>query len=300
LAAGNTPRGHAFYLVDAPPDGAYPARTMPELAEVEFYRRKWNAGIGVPVRCVHLNATKRIFKGVETAKMREALTAARLVSSAAHGKQMIFRFSSPAVLGVHLGMTGELRIENADYTPRKHDHLVLFQPDKALIFSDPRQFGRVRFHFGKTDPSWWSHLPPPVLSQKFTSKWMAAQLARHRALPLKAALLDQETFPGIGNWMADEILWQCRLHPRTKAGDLSPKILPAVWRTVRFVSRRAVETVARDTGMPEFGDPPKGFLFHARWSTDGRCPRDRTPLRRETIGGRTTAWCPKCQAPLPP
>ena len=72
---------------------------MPELAEVEYYRRKWNAGIGRVVRSVHLHATKRIFRGVDTEQMQRALSGARHVSSAAPGKQMLFRFSPAAGLG---------------------------------------------------------------------------------------------------------------------------------------------------------------------------------------------------------
>lgn len=268
---------------------------MPELAEVEFYRRKWDVGIGSPVRRIHLNAARRVFRGVDTESLLRSLTGSRLVSSKAHGKQMMFGFSAPAALGIHLGMTGELHVEKADYIPQKHDHFVLFLAKRSLVFTDPRQFGRVRFEDGTALPKWWDELPPQVLSREFTYKWMAARLARHRVLPMKAALLDQATFPGIGNWMADEILWQARLNPRTKTGEISPQALRALWRTVRFVSRRAIETVARDSSSTDFGDPPKEFLFHIRWRKGGNCPRDGTALIHDTIGGRTTAWCPKCQ-----
>src|SRR3954451_23142651 len=111
---------------------------MPELAEVEFFRRKWNAGIGAPITRVHLHAGKRIFRGTDTAALARSLTAAKLRESAAHGKQMTFRFTGEAWLGIHLGMTGELSVAPADHVPRKHDHLVLYQRSRALVFSDPR------------------------------------------------------------------------------------------------------------------------------------------------------------------
>jgi formamidopyrimidine-DNA glycosylase len=59
---------------------------------------------------------------------------------------------------------------------------------------------------------------------------------------------------------------------------------------VRFVARASLRTIGRDNS-----DPPDGWLVHERWKTSGKCPRHGTTLRRETIGGRTTAWCPRCQ-----
>src|SRR4051812_27967006 len=112
---------------------------MPELAEVEFFRRRWDAGIGKPILRVHLNAKKRVLRGVDAAALQRALTGAKLRGSEGHGKKMLFRFSREVWLGVHLGMTGKLSVEAADFTPDKHDHLVLFQRERALVFHDPRQ-----------------------------------------------------------------------------------------------------------------------------------------------------------------
>jgi len=167
---------------------------------------------------------------------------------------------------------------------------VLYQKERALVFSDPRQFGRVRFHRGNQPPTWWAQLPPALLSREFTMEVMKTFLHRHSRLPLKAALLLQGGFPGLGNWMADETLWRARLHPRRPAGKLSGAELETLWRALRFVCRQAMKRVAR-TGL----DLPAGWLFHQRWERQGYCPRNGRALVRETIGGRTTAWCPTCQ-----
>jgi formamidopyrimidine-DNA glycosylase len=109
-------------------------------------------------------------------------------------------------------------------------------------------------------------------------------------LAIKPALLIQKGFPGVGNWMADEILWRARINPHLTAAKLNAAQLRTLWTVVRFVCRQAVRRIGND-----FSDPPKNWLFHQRWSAQGRCPRDGQPLVRETIGGRTTAWCPRCQ-----
>jgi formamidopyrimidine-DNA glycosylase len=187
-------------------------------------------------------------------------------------------------------MTGKLRVEQADYKPKQHDHLVLHQTERALVFTDPRQFGRVRFHQGEDAPTWWSSLPIPLTSEHFSVSVMRAFLQRHGRLPIKAALLLQKGFPGIGNWMADEILWRAGLNPQTPAGQLPSAEIENLWRKLRFVCREAVQKMAGD-----LSDPPRGWLFHQRWRPQGKCPRDGRRLVRKTIGGRTTVWCPKCQ-----
>lgn len=263
---------------------------MPELAEVEYYRRQWDSGIGSKVLSVEMHADKRIYRGTDTRALRTKLTGAKLIDSEARGKQMAFQFSGGSWLALHLGMTGKLRVEDAKFTPLKHDHLVLRQKQRTLVFSDPRQFGRVLFYHGLGEPPWWSALPPALTSDAFTTAVLGDALSRHRRLPIKATLLLQNHFPGVGNWMADEILWRARISPKTASGTIEGARLSKLRKEIVFVCREALKHIGED-----FSDPPHGWLFHERWSAKGECPRDGTILKRETIGGRTTAWCVNCQ-----
>ena len=260
---------------------------MPELAEVEFFRKRWNSGLGQRVVRVGIHGQTRVFRGINEAEFAKTLGGSCPIGSAAHGKQMIFRFDR-ATLGVHLGMTGELRVESPDFTPGKHDHLVLWQKDAALVFSDPRQFGRLLFQKGASDPPWWKMRPPDLLSQEFTREELAAFLQRRKAAPVKAVLLMQERFPGVGNWMADEILWRARLHPATPGGRV--KDVAVLWKTIRGVCRDALRVIGT-----KWGDPPDTWLFNHRWRDGGPCPRCGVELSRKEIGGRTTCWCTRCQ-----
>jgi formamidopyrimidine-DNA glycosylase len=263
---------------------------MPELAEVEYFRKQWDPGLRRKIVRAELHAEKRLFRGENTKRLAAALPGAMLLGSEARAKQMLFRFSHGIWLGVHLGMTGKLRVEAATFVPEKHDHLVLFQPKQALVFTDPRIFGRVRFHEGSSAPDWWTALPPAVTSDEFTPELMRDFLRRRAKLAVKAALLVQERFPGVGNWMADEILWQARIDPRKLCGTFTARSAGSLWEKTRHVCNVAMETVAVD-----FSDPPEDWLFHARWSKSGECPRCGTALNTTTIGGRTTRWCAKCQ-----
>lgn len=193
-------------------------------------------------------------------------------------------------IGIHLGMTGKLRVEPSKFQPEKHDHLVLHQARRALVFRDARLFGRVRFHHGKNAPPWWRVGAPDIGSADFDRKFFGAFLARHARAPIKSVLLLQSGFAGIGNWMADEILWRAKISPLRKAGALTAIERARLFHETRFVATESLRIIA-----PEFGDPPRGWLIHQKWKRNGVCPRHRTPLRKAIIGGRTTAWCARCQ-----
>jgi formamidopyrimidine-DNA glycosylase len=108
----------------------------------------------------------------------------------------------------------------------------------------------------------------------------------------------QERFPGIGNWMADEILWRAALHPKRLAGSLSPAEVRTLRRECRHVARLALATIAGqgDTLPPDLNvHIPQTWLFWHRWENNGRCPKTHTPLAREVVGGRTTCWSPARQ-----
>ena len=264
---------------------------MPELAEVEHSRRQWDPGLRQPVLEVLIARPEiRVFRDTDADALRKNLTTQRLLDSEAKGKQMLFRFSGDVWLGIHLGMSGELRHEaGPEETPRKHDHLVLRLPGRSLVFEDKRHFGRVRLHQGTTAPEWWTKLPAAVLSEEFTFEKTARFLARRQRTPIKGVLLMQEHFLGVGNWMADEILWRARVHPGTLAGALGEEAERRLWEQTRWVSGTAIRIISDDWTYPP------DWLFAHRWEAGGECPRCHTKLDRATIGGRTTCWCPTCQ-----
>lgn len=263
---------------------------MPELAEVEFFRRQWDPGLGQKVVAVQLHAQKRIFRGWNPRALKRELTGRRFLRSFAWGKQMLFEFSGGNWIGLHLGMTGKLRMEPPGFRPEKHDHLVLRQTRRALVFRDARLFGRVRFHHGKSPPDWWRSGAPDIASDTFDRAFFNTFLRRRARAPVKAVLLLQSGFAGIGNWMADEILWRAKISPRAPAGALATAQRTRLFKETRFVASESLRIIG-----PNFSDLPPDWLIHQKWKREGLCPRHRSPLRKEMIGGRTTAWCPRCQ-----
>jgi len=272
---------------------------MPELAEVEFYRKRWHqAAVGQRVQRVRAHARKKTFREASAVCIRKGITGARLIDSSAAAKQMAFRFDNGAWLGVHLGMTGKLSANALPYSPAQHDHLVIEFAETSLVFTDPRMFGGVRFHPGPEAPDWWARIAPHLLSREFTQKALDAFLQRRARAPIKAVLLMQERFPGIGNWMADEILWRAEIHPAQPAGTIAGEDSQRLRREIRAVCRNALTRIA---GKGDFIPHdlnvgiPNSWLFNHRWRDGGTCPRSGAALERAAIGGRTTCWSPARQ-----
>ncbi len=268
---------------------------MPELAEVEYFRKQWNPGLKQRIEDVEIHGKKRIFRGIDTTGFTQALTGAMLERSEARGKQMLFVAKKRGEknhfwLGLHLGMTGKLRVEKPDFTPGKHDHLVLRQARHALVFQDARLFGRILFAESPDAPKWWTKLPPELTSSDFAAKDLEIFLKRRGRAPIKAVLLMQERFPGIGNWMADEILWRAEIHPKQLAGELDGAQTKALYREIRWVCREALRIIGT-----KWNDPPDSWLINHRWQKGGTCPKTGAKLQHATIGGRTTCWSPARQ-----
>jgi formamidopyrimidine-DNA glycosylase len=282
---------------------------MPELAEVEYIRRRWDPGLGHTVAAARLHPHARVLRGVDCALLSRRLAGARLGSSHAAAKQLLFRLTAAdgaqLWLGIHLGMTGELRVRPAGLPAAKSEHLILDQPAPAstagvgqsLVFTDPRMFGRVLFHEGDEGPAWWTGIAPALTSPEFTLAAVSDFLRRRTRAPIKAVLLMQQRFPGIGNWMADEILWRAAVHPARRCGELSAAEVKRIHRETVWVAREALRLIG-SADTPEWPDPPGNWLFPHRWADGGRCPRTKVPLERAEIGGRTTCWSPARQGLL--
>lgn len=278
---------------------------MPELAEVELARRIWSPGLGKKVLAVETHPRTRVYRDTPALNIEKALSQATLAESKSHGKRLLFTFTKGEKtfpLEVHLGMSGRLAIGATDHEPHKHDHLILRLPDLSLIFNDYRQFGRAHLH---RDDDPWETLPPEILDPRFTAKLVAHLLQKRPRTSLKALILDQTCFPGIGNWMADEICWRLKLHPATATAKLDAASLR---RETRFVTRGALKHITdgneklladASKGFSAGGYvshvPPESWLFQHRWRKGGHCPKCKSELARGTIATRTTAWCPQCQ-----
>jgi formamidopyrimidine-DNA glycosylase len=248
---------------------------VPELPDVELARRFIEEkALGRRIAAVDDSDTW-VSRPHAPGEIAGALTGATLTDAHRHGKTMWIETDRGPVLGLHLGMTGGIRVDE-DPDPRGWDRFSLeFEDGGRLALRDMRRLGRAVL-----DPD-LSGLGPDAGEVGRTE--FRERVGRGTS-PIKARLMDQGVIAGVGNLMADEILWRARIHPLTPAGELTHEQLDKLRRAMRAVVRF---TIAR-------GHAGAGELNPHR-VPGGICPRCGTPLERARVGGRTTYWCPRDQ-----
>ncbi|HET7746739.1 MAG TPA: DNA-formamidopyrimidine glycosylase family protein [Vicinamibacteria bacterium] len=262
---------------------------MPELPEVEAARRRLHRVLaGRRLVEVRARDDRLVLAGTTPRAVEKALTGRRVRAVKRRGKHLWLELDRRPWPAFHFGMTGSFEPHEGEL-PRWWRLVVRTDRGLRLVFRDPRRFGRIRL---QQDPP----REPPIALLGFdpllappTSRQLRLALSRRRG-PLKAVLLDQTLFAVVGNWVADEVLYQARLSPLRPAVSLTAAEVARLRAALLTVIRRAVAAGADSDRFP------RTWLFHSRW---GRA-RDAVTARREvirhlTVGGRTTAWVPARQ-----
>lgn len=259
---------------------------MPEILEIEYYRRLAEHAVGRVIAIVVAPDAWFLKGGTTDAALVDALVGTEIIAADRRGKLLLLPTDRGPVLGLRFGMTGRLLVddrpgvEHLEYgsvrlEPRWERFGLTFADGGTLVLSDPRRLGGVVL-----DPV-VDRLGPDALH--VTRAELAGAL-RGSAAPLKPRLMDQQRLAGVGNLLADETLWRAGFDPARPAGSLSPAQV------------RRLHTQLRATldELLERGGSHTGDLMIAR-QRGGRCPRDGAPLERRTVGGRTTYSCPRHQ-----
>jgi formamidopyrimidine-DNA glycosylase len=260
---------------------------VPEGIEIELYRRAAEPALGRTIETVDAPDAWFLKRGLTAPVLTDALVGRRLVGARRRGKLLLLDTSDGGpVLGLRFGMTGRLvvdgrqGIDELEYGSARDlaawDRFMLgFADGGQLRLNDPRRLGGIEL-----DPD---EAMLGVDAFTIRPRELAAALDRSTA-PLKARLMDQGRIAGIGNLLADEILWRAGLDPGRPAGSLD-----GVERGRLLRAMRAVLAELLDEGGSHLG------RLQAARQRGGVCPRDGTPLERRTIGGRTTYSCPRHQ-----
>ncbi|HLR47297.1 MAG TPA: zinc finger domain-containing protein, partial [Deinococcales bacterium] len=213
----------------------------------------------------------------------------------------------------HLGMTGVL----SSAPPERPSHLrvsvdlggsgpapVILGAEQAdgsrLYFTDIRRFGR----FLLTPAGDWQELPtlhamgPEPLGAEFTPEGLAAAFTRSGSA-VKTYLLSQRPVAGLGNIYVDEALWRAGIHPQTPASEVASERIAPLHEAIRAVLEASIE--AQGTTLSDYrtvGGGEGGFqeLLDVYGRTGEACRRCGRELQRIVLGGRSTHFCPDCQA----
>ncbi|HET9672096.1 MAG TPA: DNA-formamidopyrimidine glycosylase family protein [Actinomycetota bacterium] len=258
---------------------------MPELPDVEHFRRTFaEHAPGRRVRRVVVT-DPGILRNAPPEALDRALVGRRSGEPQRRGKWLVAPADGPALL-IHFGMTGDLVWDEDASGRHRHDRMILVFDRGELRYRNLRKLGGVWLATTPEDvDDFLGHLGPDALD--LGRPEFLERLAPKRGR-VKAALLDQTFVAGIGNLLADEILWRARIHPSRPIDGLTDQERRTLFRELRSVVRSTVERY------------PGGF--HRGWmGARGRpaagCPRCGTELARTVVGGRTTYLCPRCQDP---
>jgi formamidopyrimidine-DNA glycosylase len=248
---------------------------MPELPEAERARQRLESVLGRRIAAVDDTDTY-VCRPHQPGEIASALVGHEFASAHRRGKFLWMETEDGPTLGLHLGMAGAIALEAPDERPLWDRFTVRFDDGTRFALRDRRRLGRAVL-----DPD-FAHVGPDaalVGREEFR-----ALIGRGKA-PVKVRLLDQGAISGVGNLLADEALWRARLAPRHVTGELSTEELDRLRRAVRAATRDAIRDGGVHTGR-----------FVAARGREGACPRCGHALSRATVGGRTTYWCPECQA----
>jgi len=255
---------------------------VPELPDVEGFRRVLTAhAVGRPVERVRVD-DPGVLRNTTPQGLGRALRDRRFAEPRRHGKWLAAPTDGATVL-FHFGMSGALVWDGSG--PHPHDRAAFVLPEGELRFRDQRKLRGIWLaRDGEEESRITGPLGPDALGLRRAE--LAGLLAGRRGA-VKGALMDQAIVAGLGNLLADEILWRARIHPRRSAARIGERELGRLHRVMQGVLRESV----RHGRVP----PKAGWLTGVRDDRGARCPRCGAVLEGGRIGGRTARWCPRCQ-----
>ena len=271
---------------------------MPELPEVETVRRQL-APFLVGERIDDVVLRRADLRAPFPADFAARLTGATVLELHRRAKHLLADLSSGETLLMHLGMSGEFRVEQGgELLPvGKHDHVILQLGSGAIVtFTDPRRFGSMDLvpTDGLAEHPVIGGLGPEPLSASFSAAALA-RACRGRKTAIKVALLDQRIVAGLGNIYVVEALYRAGVSPFRRASILAtPTGAPrdAATRLVPQIKKVLAEAIERASNANY-----RGGRFRVYDREGKSCLRPRCPgvIRRRTQAGRSTFYCPICQ-----
>ena len=259
---------------------------MPEFVEVEAYRRTVEPLVGERIDGIDV-ADDRILRRAEPSFVYGVLGAATIERARRIGKVLLLDESAGHTVSLTFGLRGRLSLDGRvarssggwrDQPAREeHVRLRLDVGGRLLELEDQLRMATVEIDIDE------ERLGVDVME---LDKAQLAELLGRSARAVKTLLMDQRRIAGIGNLIADEILYQGGIDPRRPCDDLDDDDIDALWAGLRRTRRRVLD---RDGSH-------QGVLIQSGARERGEhCPRCGVEICRMQVGGRTTYFCPNHQ-----
>ncbi len=227
------------------------------------------------------------------------LAGERVCAISRRAKYILVELSNHSHLLLHLGMSGVIRVVNANEDLQKHDHFELVLSNgKAMRLNDPRRFGCVLLtHDAVEDHQLLTKLGPEPLSEQFTGQWLKQQASNKKSM-VKNFIMNNHVVVGVGNIYAAESLYLAGIRPTKKVSQISLKKFEELAAVIKVVLSQAIEvggTTLKDFKNTE-GKP--GYFkqeLQVYGRADQACFTCGTTIKNLTIGQRASCFCPVCQ-----
>jgi formamidopyrimidine-DNA glycosylase len=259
---------------------------MPELPEVESFKKYIDdTSLRQKIESVKL-ASKGLLLNTSSRELIKALEGTSFTKTFRHGKFLFVELARKGYLMLHFGMTGDLLY----YTPEKKSPkvfvlLMLFSNGKALLFSDSRKLGKIALVESMDEfilQRGYGDDALKISQENFVKKF------EKRKAAVKTVLMNQKIVAGVGNEFSDEILFQSQVDPRSACNKLSDGLLKDIFHNMKKILKEAV-------GHNADRDKLKHYFFLGNRKAGLKCPRCKGKTEFETIGGRSSYFCPSCQ-----
>lgn len=260
---------------------------MPELPEVEFAVRRLRRFLtrGRIARVLaHHPAQRRAL----TPRVTRLLAGRLIAEIERRGKHQLVRLDDGATLLVHFRMNGDWHFDRVSAALPPHARVSLeLASGRRAVLVDSRALCSVSYHAPSAPPM--LDLGPEPEDSALTPAHLRERLVGRRG-PIKAVLLDQAVIAGVGNIYAAESCWHARISPRAVAAALTPA------RVERLLDglRRALADGHVNAGRYHRGERQMPFSVYDREGEP--CPRCGASVVRIVQAGRSTYFCPRCQA----
>lgn len=272
---------------------------MPELPEVETVRRSLQPFlIGHRIVEVTRIAWPSTIAEPSPEEFSARLQGREIVAIDRRAKYLIIHLDQDEALVVHLRMTGQLTVVEAEAEPDKHTHVVLrLDTGQQMFYRDTRKFGRMWLLDRDGLAALDRKLGPEPLDDTLTAEAFRT-LIRRRKGRLKQLLLDQAVIAGLGNIYVDEALWLAQLHPLATVGMISDEQIDALYAAIREVLASGIDK--RGTTFSNYRDAlgAKGSnqnYLNVYNRANQPCLRCGSPIEKIVVVQRGTHICAYCQ-----
>jgi formamidopyrimidine-DNA glycosylase len=270
---------------------------MPELPEVETTRRGIAPHITGRTVARVLVREPRLRWPVPLELIRQ-LPGQTITAVGRRGKYLLLETAAGTVLA-HLGMSGSLRLIDAENRPGTHDHVdIVFTDGRALRLRDPRRFGSLLWTTrAPEEHPLLRDLGPEPLNRDFSGDYLF-MAARRRTVAVKQFIMNSHVVVGVGNIYANEALFLAGIHPRRAAGRISRARYHQLAAAIRRVLNESI--TAGGTTLRDFlngvGEPGYFGVYLRVYSRGGEpCRQCARAIREIRQGQRSTFYCPACQ-----